>query len=267
MRKDIKLVVFDLDGTLLTKEEVLPDNFYDELKNFNEHGVKIAIASARPVPDAFKIFYNGVDGLLVSCEDGNAFFEGNKLLKINYINPEAVSKVKEYVKGRKDIAVMSSSLTKHYISEEDYQKFVAVGLEHYVPEGPRKLDPEDKIIKINVACAGGVSQALEVMDTLLKDVQKEYEVHETGRGTIGIGTKGTSKAYAIKFFCEYYGISSDEVVVLGDSETDVQMFRVAKYSFAMKNALDAVKRQATFVTKEDNANGGAIKAVKEFLEI
>lgn len=267
MRDDIKLAIFDLDGTLLTQEEVLPDNFYEELKNFNDLGIKIAIASARPSHDVFKLFDKGVEGLLISGEDGNAFFEGNKLLKVNHINPEAIDRVKAAVKGNPYLAVMCSSLEKNYLDEEDYQKFLAVGLEKYVPFGAQPIPEDDKIVKVHVCCAGGVSQALEVMDTLLEDVKKDYEVHETGRGTIGITTKGANKSGAVKFFADYFNLSTDNVVVFGDSETDVPMFKAAKYSFAMQNALDDVKKEATHVTKEDNAHGGAIKALKEFLEI
>lgn len=267
MRDDIKLAIFDLDGTLLTEEEILPENFYEELKYFNDLGIKIAIASARPSHDVFKLFDKGVEGLLISGEDGNAFFEGDKLIKVNYINPEAIDRVKATVKGRPDIAVMCSSLTANYLDEEDYKKFLAAGLEQYVPYGARPIPEDDKIVKVHICCAGGVSQALEVMDTLLDDIKKDYEVHETGRGTIGITTKGANKSRAVSYFAEYFNISTDNVVVFGDSETDVPMFKAAKYSFAMQNALDDVKKEATNVTKEDNGHGGAIKALKEFLGV
>ncbi len=266
MNKDIKLAIFDLDGTLLTPKEVLPEDFEEELKYFNEKGVRVAIASARPATDVFKLFNKVPEGLLISCEDGNVFFEGTNLLSVRYINPEAIDAVYNAVKGRKDIAVLCSSLKKNYITEEDYQKFVATGFKDYVPGGPCELTEDDPIVKVHCACAGGVSMALEVMDTLLLDLQKDFEVHETGRGTIGITMKGANKSGAVKFFMDYLKLDLENIVVFGDSDNDIPMFKAAKYSFAMINALDDVKEAATFVTKENNGNKGAIKALKEFIE-
>ncbi len=266
MEKNIKLAIFDLDGTLLTPEEILPENFEEELKCFIEKGVKVAIASARPATDVFKLFDKVPEGLLISCEDGNVFFEGTNLLSVRYIDPQAIDAVYNAVKGRKDIAVLCSSLKRNYITEEDYQKFVATGFESYVPGGPCELSEDDPIVKVHCACAGGVSQALEVINTLLLDLQKDYEVHETGRGTIGITMKGANKSGAVKFFMEYFGLGIENIVVFGDSDNDIPMFKAVKYSFAMKNALEDVQKEATFVTKEDNGHGGAIKALKEFIE-
>ena len=66
----VKLGVFDLDGTLLTSEDKLPDTFYQDVELLHSRNVSVAIASARPAQFLFDMFDHDAD-LLMSGEDGN----------------------------------------------------------------------------------------------------------------------------------------------------------------------------------------------------
>jgi hydroxymethylpyrimidine pyrophosphatase-like HAD family hydrolase len=59
------------------------------------------------------------------------------------------------------------------------------------------------------------------------------------------------------------GISTDAVATVGDMHNDVAMFKTSGMSFAMGNATDDVKRQATHVTtsNQDEGFAGAIDIV------
>ena len=74
----IKLGVFDLDGTLLTSKNKLPETFYQDLELLHSRNVSVAIASARPAQFLFEMFDRDVD-LLISGEDGNIFFRGKQI--------------------------------------------------------------------------------------------------------------------------------------------------------------------------------------------
>ena len=60
------------------------------------------------------------------------------------------------------------------------------------------------------------------------------------------------------------GIEKDEVMVLGDSFNDYSMFTEFKNSYAMKNAMDEIKKIATYIT-ETNNNDGVGKAIENLL--
>jgi hydroxymethylpyrimidine pyrophosphatase-like HAD family hydrolase len=60
------------------------------------------------------------------------------------------------------------------------------------------------------------------------------------------------------------GISTDAVATIGDMQNDIAMFRVSGLSFAMGNATDDVKRQATHVTASNEEEGFA-KAIDTIL--
>lgn len=76
---------------------------------------------------------------------------------------------------------------------------------------------------------------------------------------------GADKGVALTLACGELGIAAADVVAFGDSETDIEMFRVAGASVAMGQADDAVKAAATEVTAS-NADDGVALAIEAILE-
>ena len=88
----VKLGVFDLDGTLLTSEDKLPETFYQDVELLRSRGVSVAIASARSAQFLFEMFDRDVD-LLISGDDGNIFFRGKQLLHVRYVSAGLIARV------------------------------------------------------------------------------------------------------------------------------------------------------------------------------
>jgi len=59
---------------------------------------------------------------------------------------------------------------------------------------------------------------------------------------------------------EKLSISADDVIAIGDSATDIPLFRVAKTSIALGNASDQVKSEATMVVTA-HAGDGVLEAL------
>lgn len=79
-------------------------------------------------------------------------------------------------------------------------------------------------------------------------------------------TENVNKATGIKHVADFYNIDYDHIIVFGDAENDIDMLESFKNSFAMKNALDLVKKSAHFITKKDNNHNGVIFELKRFLK-
>jgi hypothetical protein len=67
-----------------------------------------------------------------------------------------------------------------------------------------------------------------------------------------------SKGTAVEWLANHHGISTEEVVVVGDWLNDLSMFAVAGRSFAMGQAHDALKAVATDVLDATAKTGGGI---------
>lgn len=67
--------------------------------------------------------------------------------------------------------------------------------------------------------------------------------------------KGIDKSIALSEGLRYLGLEPKEVIVIGDSDTDVPMFQLCDYSIAVANASDDVKSKAKYVCKQDIGDG------------
>ena len=77
--------------------------------------------------------------------------------------------------------------------------------------------------------------------------------------TVPSANKGT----ALSGLCELLNITSEEAMSFGDAMNDIQMIEFAKYSFAMGNACEELKKKAQYITLS-NAEDGLARAVEEY---
>ena len=256
----VKLGVFDLDGTLLTSEDNLPDTFYQDVELLHSRNVSVAIASARPAQFLFDMFDHDVD-LLMSGEDGNIFFRGKQLLHARYLSADLIARVYAITAERDDTAVLCTGLNDIYVSAEHYRRFVEWGKGRFMPETPKDLTGDAEICKIHVLCRDGVEAAKHMISTVFAELRGSCDMTESGYGWIGITEKDSNKAAAVRFFQKYLNIGNEETAVFGDSSNDIPMFELTENSYAMKNAPVDIREKAKHVTEEDNDHNGAMKAL------
>ena len=77
---------------------------------------------------------------------------------------------------------------------------------------------------------------------------------------------GHDKGTFVEAMAKRLGISTDAIATIGDMQNDMGLFAKSGTSFAMGNATDDVKKQATHVT-ETNENDGFAGAIEKVLEI
>ena len=104
-----------------------------------------------------------------------------------------------------------------------------------------------------------------VLATLVADWQDDVRfltsMSGQGHSLLTVTSAHADKGRALRVACNDLGISTRDVVAIGDSETDIEMFKVAGASIAMGQASSVVKRAATWVTTrhDDDGVGSAIE--------
>jgi len=81
-----------------------------------------------------------------------------------------------------------------------------------------------------------------------------------------ISPLGAKKNVSLSYLARYYHIKNKHTIVIGDGWNDIDMFKVAGVSVAMKNSLDYVKKHATFTTDLINSEGGVGDFIDKFLQ-
>lgn len=75
--------------------------------------------------------------------------------------------------------------------------------------------------------------------------------------------EGVDKGLGLTKLCEYLGISLTEVMVIGDSDNDLEMIEIAGTKIAMGNAYDCVKKIADHIVSTNDEDGVA-EAIEKF---
>ncbi len=83
------------------------------------------------------------------------------------------------------------------------------------------------------------------LDVNLSDSQ--YAIH--------INSKGIDKGTGFTELMKKFNIMKDDVIAIGDSATDVPLFKVAKTSIALGNASDSVRSEATMTVSASSGDG------------
>ena len=76
--------------------------------------------------------------------------------------------------------------------------------------------------------------------------------------------EGISKATALKVLGDYYNISPEEMIAIGDGHNDIPMITYAGLGIAMENAEEELKEKADFITLSNDCDGVGY-AIKKFI--
>lgn len=79
-----------------------------------------------------------------------------------------------------------------------------------------------------------------------------------------IGGKNTSKAEALRFLMNKFGISEKQLMACGDSPNDASMIQLAGLGIVMGNSSEEMKKMADYVA-ESNESDGVAKAIERFV--
>lgn len=250
----IKLVVTDMDGTLLNSNGETSPEFYDIFKKLKKHNILFAVASGRQYYSLTAKLSEIKKDLIYIAENGALVVEGEKQLHLQPMQREnALELIKKVRKiGGKHLIV---SGTKTAFIESNEPEFVEQVKKHYekyeLVHDLTKIDL-DTFLKITICDLSG---AEENSYPYVKDLKDKFQVKLSGEIWIDFTHKLAQKGNALKKVQDLKGISPKNTIVFGDYLNDIEMFEHAEYGFAMQNAHQDVKEAAAFMAKSNDAHG------------
>ena len=264
-KMNVKCVVFDLDGTLLDENSDVPEEFGEVLREAGEKGVTVAIGTSRPEKELLRLFPMKAENLLLYGLDGNVFIRNGEVQGRDILTREEVEEIHAILSECPDILTAYIGVDGDYMDESIIPHITEWGMDGIIKFNPKPFRPDADIISVFIFCPEGTDAAEKLIKGRLAPLSEHFDMPQAGFGWISVQRKGIGKKQIIHKICDCLDISADEIVVFGDSQNDVPMLRAVRYSYAMKNASDEVRKQALYVTEEDNAHHGAIKAFRTIL--
>ena len=265
-RHDIRLLLADVDGTLVTNDKVLTEAAKAAARELDEAGIALAITSGRPPrgmsmliePLALRTAIAGFNG-------GSLVNPDLSVIENHTLDPAAaVQTVTLILDQGLDAWVYTESQwlirnrkAPHVAREAWTVKFDATVVASFTDA---QLAHAVKIVGVSddfdlvAACETAVRKVLGGKASAARSQPYYLDVThpEANKGTV------------VETLSRLLNISPARIATIGDMPNDVLMFRKSGFSIAMGNASDEVKAQANAVT-DSNENEGFANAVRKLV--
>lgn len=250
----IKLVVCDLDETLLNRDKTCPVLNIEAITKIKEMGVRFVLATGRP----YFTVYNTLDELdLKAMDDVTVSYNGGMIHRNHdHAIINRMSLDKETADFLFEFGKQFDVCMHVYVETETYVYNLNDGerlhLQHF-PGTVERFDEDIDFIQerpiIKMIYQNTDIPYLESIEAQLPDsIKDKLELSYSSNRYLELNPKGVSKGNALDKVVEMFGVSHDEVLAIGDNGNDISMLKLAGYSAAPSNAIKPVKDLVTYVS-------------------
>ena len=252
-----KLLIFDLDDTLLTSEKTITENTVEAIKACKSKGMYIGYITGRARPPRDKLFFT--DKYNLPC-DYIAYYNGAEICigdtssvsrKSNVIPYDDAMKI---IRGLREaypnakISVMHEPWSYSEKSGENWNMYSTEKIKCSIFELPRY-----NVRRIRIEFGKNDNK------NKLNDFMTEETIFFINAdGTSMILNKNATKENALIKASEFFNVSLTNIIVFGDDINDMEMLKAAGIGVAMGNAIDVVKEIADYITETNDNEGISI---------
>ena len=264
--KPIRLVIADVDGTLVTHDKVLTKRAAESVFKLRDAGTQFAVTSGRP-PHGMAML---IDPL--KLDEPIAAFNGGvviqpdlkTVLRQNFLSPSAVKQAVQLIIEHKLDAWIYTDLV-WYVRDV---KAPHVDREEWTVKFAPVVTKDLESLVDRVAKVVGVSDDLDTVQRCEKDVQEACGATVSAARSqpyyLDVTHPKANKGEVVLAMSDLLTIPVEEIATIGDMPNDVLMFVKSGVSIAMGNASPEVQKSATYVT-DSNEEEGFASAMEQFI--
>ncbi|MCM4159649.1 HAD family hydrolase [Antarcticibacterium flavum] len=255
----IKLIVADMDGTLLNDDHQLHSDFWEIERTLSEKNILFAVASGRQYYNLESNFERIKDRMIFFAENGTHVVHKGQDLYINEMDIHAARKFIEIGRDLKDVNPVLCCKGSAYVECRD-ERFLTEIKKYYtrLKYVDDLTQVEDTVLKVTLCDWQGVE---ENSYAAYKEFENDFKVAVAARIFLDITAKSANKGVAIRKVQEKLNISPDETLVFGDYLNDLEMMQNATHSYAMKNAHPEIIKISRHRTEFGNNENGVLRTI------
>lgn len=267
MNLGYKMLVLDMDDTLLNDDHIISERNKDTLIKAQEEGIKVVLASGRPTPamltfareleldkfGSYIISYNG--GTLIDMVDESIIF--------------SQSLAKNEIHALSDFATENKvdiiTYTSDSIISETHSKYIQVELDitkmHYDKVADFKQATNFDAVKCILL---EEPSRLQEIKPLLEDAFPNLSISFSKPFFLEVTQTGIDKAATLAKLTETTGIKREEIIAVGNAGNDLSMVEYAGLGVWVDNVTPELRHKADVIVASNNDDGVA-EVVEKYL--
>lgn len=277
----VKLIVSDMDGTLLNEKMMISQANADAVREAEKQGIPFVVATGRGFTEAKPLLDEvGLSCPIITLNGAQVYDEKGTILKTAGITKDTARKILSVIR-KHDLyceittgkGIFSESKAKRIESvasllvetnpDTTYKMAVilaAARLEimniHYIDNYDALIDDETiDVLKIIAFSQNGSATLNPIAEEL--DKIGDLAITSSFENNIEINHIDAQKGIAVSEMAKKMDIDLADVMTFGDNLNDLSMLKITGYSFAMENGAEEAKKGAKYLTSTNSKNGVA----------
>lgn len=266
-----KILFTDIDGTLLSDDMTVSAGNRKAVEKALEQGNYVVVATGRPVksgkaiverlgltmPGCYMIAFNG--SVLYDCHGDRVLYEETvPLPHIRRLFEEA-QKAGLYIQTYDQTDILTERKTR----ELEYYSGRTGMSYRIIPHLGQELKREpNKALLIHLESRQKLEEFQKANEYWTKDIFDSFFSSNT---YLEYCPAGVNKGSAIVRLCSLLDIPIEHTIAAGDEWNDISMIQAAHIGVAVKNAVEAVKEAADYVTERDNNHDAVAEVIEKFM--
>lgn len=251
---DVKLIVCDMDGTLLNSRLELPEGLFEMITALKAQGIRFAVASSRSCPTLRYQFEPVREDIIFLCENGCCIMDHDRPVDTTAFTDAQLALPIQMAAEMPETHLIFSGLRHAYLLRSSGMEVFREMQKYY--QALEIVDRADaireQVFKITVYAP---EDAEHKAYPYYRQLKSPYRVSLDGTIWINIGPEGVSKGTGLQAIQRAFGITSAQTMVFGDYLNDYDMMAHSDFSFAMANAHPDLKKVCRYETLSNDEDG------------
>jgi hydroxymethylpyrimidine pyrophosphatase-like HAD family hydrolase len=240
----VKMIVTDLDRTLLHTDITVSDYTAEVLEFCQKGGIKIVFATARPKNRVDILPHMNLADAVVVNNGSSIYIKNNAIMRFGIPGPIVKSILETLCNYLPELHISAeySDIVYRNRPKEDglWEGDVLIG-----------FDDLPSLAAEKIVIHAGCNEYPFIQKMLPDDCYAQLCENRL----ILIMHKTASKWNAVRHIADYFGISTDYTAAFGDDYNDIEMIKNCGFGIAIANALDIVKAEADEICGSNDNDG------------
>ena len=272
MNKSIRLLMSDIDGTLLTDALELTKELTKAVNKLIEKKIPVVLASARSPKGMWAIAKElGVQAYPMVCYNGalilaNGRADAIPLFSHHLEETEVKIMIDVLTQNFPKVSINLYSGTQWYVQKIDSWALIESKITQVVPmqKNLQLLLTKEQIPVHKLLLIGEAQEIAKLLVYCQKLNLTQSAFYLSKENYLEVTHKNVSKATALREVADYYQLSLEQTMTTGDNFNDIPMLQASGLGVAMGNAPEEVKQEGDKVTTSNNDSGVA-KAIETYI--